>query len=97
MASDEEILGPTWQAIRARTTNSLRFTGIISPADNGILVEIVIEDTITGNKYVIGDGITNASGEFNITTSCSYTGDYWIYACVGDSYSTERAFLINVS
>lgn len=97
MDPDEPIIGPSWQEINARTTNSLRFTGTISPADSGILVEIVIEDTTTGNEYVIGNGTTNASGEFSITTSCSYRGSYWIYARVGDSYSTERAFLINIS
>lgn len=96
MATDEPILGPTWQSIYARTTNSLRFTGTISPADSGILVEIVIEDTTTENEYVIGNGTINASGEFSITTSCSYTGSYWIYARVNNSYSTHRAFLIDI-
>jgi len=97
MASDEQNLGPTWQEINVRTTNSLRFTGAISPADSGILVEIVIKEAIEGNEYVIGNGITNALGEFSITTSCSYTGSYWIYARVDDSYSAEREFAINIS
>jgi len=97
MVTDEEFLGPTWQEINARTTNSLKFTGTIFPADSDIPVEIVIEDTITENKYVIGNGATNALGEFSITTSCSYTGSYWVYARVGDLYSAERAFAINIS
>lgn len=97
MASDEPILGPTWQEVNATTTNSLRFTGTINPTDSGVTVEIVIEDTTTGDEYIIGNGTTNASGGFSITTSCSYTGSYWIYARIGDSYSADRAFLINVS
>lgn len=96
MGSDEPILGPTSPEINAETTDSLKFTGTISPADSGILVEIVIEKTITGDEYIIGNGVTNASGEFSITTSCSYTGSYWVYARVDNSYSADRAFSINI-
>ena len=97
MASDEPILGPTWQEINATTANSLRFTGIINPTDSGVTVEIVIEDTTTEDEYVIGSGVTNTSGGFSITTLCPYTGNYWIHARVGDSYSADREFLINIS
>lgn len=96
MATDQEILRPPRQNINARITDSLRFTGTISPADSNILVEIVIEDTTTENEYVIGNGITNASGEFSITTSCPDYGSYWGHARVGDSYSDYPEFLINI-